>query len=49
MAGGCGGYLLGQRGGAAELLFVALRQEEEQRSEDGKHRAGGQVLLLHRS
>lgn len=44
-----GGYLLSQRGDAAEFLSVALRQEEEQSAQDWIYCAGHQLTLLHRS
>lgn len=47
MCGAGGSYLLAQRSHTAEFLPVALRQEEEQRPQDGVHGAREQVLLLH--
>lgn len=42
-------YLWRQRGDTAELLFVAFRQKEEQRSQDWKHCSRLEILLFHGS
>lgn len=42
-------YLWSQRGYTAQLLFVAFRQKEEQRSQDWKHCTRPDILLLHGS
>lgn len=42
-------YLWRQRGDTAQLLFVAFRQKEEQRSQDWKHCSRPEILLFHGS